>query len=255
MDIMNANTIRPPSAILLVTEGARALLDATLMLATWPAQHLCPKGDGHPVLVIPGLGAGDLTTKPLRAFLNRLGYATHGWNQGINCGPRTGVLEKMRDQISSIAGGGRKVTVIGWSLGGVYARYLALQQPDLVRQVITLGSPFTGDVASATNAGVVYKLLSGETIEADDGIIKAIQQTPRVPTTSVYSRSDGVVAWRSSIEQEGPLSENVEVRSSHVGLGLNSAVYRLIADRLAQSEGRWRPFAQHSYFYPDPSRA
>ena len=252
---MNTTTIRPPSTVLLFTEGVRALLDATMTLATWPSPQQCEKGDGHPVLVLPGLGAGDLTTKPLRAFLGRLGYETHGWDQGINCGPRPGVLEKMVTQLSALADGGRKVTVIGWSLGGVYARYLALQHPDLVRQVVTLGSPFAGNVASATNAGVVYRLLSGETVDADDGLLLAIQQTPSVPTTSVFSRTDGVVAWRSSIEQKGPLSENVEVRSSHIGLGLNSSVYRLIADRLAQREGQWRPFAQHSFAYPDPARA
>lgn len=249
------STIRPPSPVLLLSEGVRALLDATMTLATWPSQQRCEKGDGHPVLVLPGLGAGDISTKPLRVFLHRLGYEPHGWDQGINCGPRPGVLEKLVNQLRALAADDRKVTVIGWSLGGVYARYLALQYPELVRQLVTLGSPFTGNVASATNAGAVYRLLRGETVDADGSLLMAIQQTPTVPTTSVFSRTDGVVAWRSSIERKGPLSENVEVRSSHIGLGLNGSVYRLIADRLAQREGQWRPFAQQSFAYPDPARA
>ena len=247
--------IRPPSPVLLLSEGLRALLDAAMTLATWPPQPQCEQGDGHPVLVLPGLGAGDITTKPLRVFLHGLGYEPHGWDQGINCGPRPGVLEKLVNQLGTLAAAGPKVTVIGWSLGGVYARYLALQHPELVRQIVTLGSPFTGNVASATNASAVYRLLSGETVDADDGLLMAIQQTPTVPTTSVFSRTDGVVAWRSSIERKGPLSENVEVRSSHIGLGVNGSVYRLIADRLAQREGQWRPFSQHSFAYPDPARA
>jgi pimeloyl-ACP methyl ester carboxylesterase len=230
------------------------LLDATKTLATWPSRIQCEEGDGHPVLVLPGLGAGDITTKPLRAFLQSMGYETHGWDQGINCGPRSNVLEKLTRRLIAIADGGRKVTVIGWSLGGVYARYLALQHPELVRQVVTLGSPFAGKVADATNAGAVYRLLRGKTVHADEGFLLAIQQTPSVPTTSIFSRTDGVVAWRSSIEQKGPLSESVEVRSSHIGLGMNGSVYRLIADRLAQREGQWRPFTRHSFAYPHPAR-
>ncbi|MDM0116813.1 alpha/beta hydrolase [Variovorax sp. J22R133] len=252
---MNTATISPPSPFLLLTEGMRAMMDATRLAATWSMRWLHPQGDGHPVLVLPGLGANDLTTKPLRAFLDGLGYQTQGWNQGINCGPQPGVLDKMSAELKAMANGGQKVTVIGWSLGGVYARYLALQHPELVRQIITLGSPFAGDVASATNAGALYKMLSGETVEADDCIIKAIAQTPSVPTTSVFSRTDGVVAWRASLEQEGPLAENIEVRGSHIGLGMNTAVYQVVADRLAQAEGQWQPFARRSLSYPDPARA
>ena len=182
---MNTTTIRPPSAALLVTEGVRALLDATMTVATWPPREQFDRGDGHPVFVLPGLGAGDISTKPLRAYLDRLGYETHGWKQGINFGPRSGVLERLVAQLIRLAAGGTKVSVIGWSLGGVYARYLALQHPELVRQVITLGSPFAGNVASATNAGAVYRLMSGETVNANAGVFATIKRTPSVPTTSV----------------------------------------------------------------------
>ncbi len=219
-----------------------------------------PKGDGHPVLVFPGLTANDGSTLPLRAYLKFLGYEVSGWKQGCNFGPRAGVLETAHQHILDLAHRtGRKVSLVGWSLGGIYARELAKELPEQVRTVITLGTPFGGHHTS-TNAWKLYELTAGHKIT------DAIEQfdlagAPPVPTTSVYSRSDGVVAWQASLQAKSrkqPHTENVEVFASHIGLGLNPSAWWVLADRLAQTEGRWQAFqpggALARLLFPDPQR-
>lgn len=152
---------------------------------------------------------------------------------------------------------GRKVSVIGWSLGGLYARQIAKQLPDDVRQVITLGSPFAGHPKS-TNAWRVYEAASGQ--RADDGDhhpAGPLHVTPPVPTTAIFSRTDGVCAWQACKEVVGPQAENIEVSGSHIGLGHHPAVVYAIADRLAQPEGAWKRFDRsglRSLVYPDAER-
>ena len=132
-----------------------------MLLRPWLAA--APRGDGHPVLVFPGLLASDLSTQPLRGFLKAHGYAAHGWKQGRNLGLRPGVEADMLDRIDELyeRHGRRKVSLVGWSLGGIYARQLAKRVPDKVRCVISLGSPFTGS-PKATNAWRVYEFASGQ---------------------------------------------------------------------------------------------
>jgi len=221
-----------------------------------------PAGDGHAVIVFPGLSASDATTIPLRRYLGSLGYATHGWRQGFNFGPRAGVLEAAKQQLAdAFADSGRKVSLIGWSLGGVYARELAKAMPEQVRCVITLGSPFSGSPRS-TNAWRIYELASGRSIDREADSYN-LPEAPPVPTTSIYSRSDGIVAWQGSIQQptpDNPDTENVEVVASHIGIGLNPSAWWAVADRLAQPEGHWRPFDRTGLYglkgllYPDPAR-
>lgn len=238
----------------------RAPWELGIALASYPLMGAAPRGDGHPVLVFPGLAAGDITTVVIRRFLRELGYAAHAWEQGLNFGPRPGVLEACIERIGRLrAEHGRPVSLIGWSLGGVYARELAKMMPDYVRQVITLGTPFTGS-HKATNAWRVYQLVSGEK-DIDEARFAALRETPPVPTTSIYSRSDGVVAWQCSVEQETASSENIEVHASHVGMGMNPTALYAIADRLAQPEGQWRRFDHRTHtglkklLFLDPNRA
>lgn len=238
----------------------RAPWELGIALAAYPFLKSNPTGDGHPVLVFPGLAAGDATTVVIRRFLRELGYPAHAWEQGLNFGPRPGVLEACIERIRQLrAEHGRPVSLIGWSLGGVYARELAKMMPDDVRQVITLGSPFTGN-PKATNAWRVYQLVSGEK-EIDEARFAALREPPKVPTTSIYSRTDGVVAWQCSVEQETAASENIEVHASHVGMGLNPTALYAIADRLAQPEGQWKRFDHTAHtglkklLFLDPHRA
>lgn len=238
---MNASqTIAAPSRLLQWIEW-RALGELAGTLAAWPLLARAPRGDGHPVLVLPGLMASDRSTLLLRTFLRGRGYDVHGWEQGNNFGPRDGVREAMLAQLDHLhAESGQKVSVIGWSLGGLYARMLATHRPKAVRSVITLGSPIAGQ-ARATNAWRLYEFVSGRAADdAEDW--SDYNVTPSTPTTSIWSRTDGIVAWRNSVQKAGPRAENIEVYASHLGIGVNATALYAMADRLAQPEGQWQPF-------------
>ena len=251
--------IEAPGLVRLAME-MRAPWELGAALAALPFMRRVADGDGHPVLVFPGLVTGDMTTVLMRRFLSDQGYTPYAWEQGLNFGPRPGVLEACVAKVRQLrAEHGRRVSLVGWSLGGVYAREIAKLLPDEVRLVITLGSPFTGS-PKATNAWRVYQVVSGES-EIDAERFAGLKATPRVPTTSIYSRTDGVVAWQCSIEQETARSENIEVHASHVGLVVNPTSLYAIADRLAQPEGAWRRFDHVAHtgwkklLYQDPGRS
>jgi pimeloyl-ACP methyl ester carboxylesterase len=234
---------------------------SVLPAAPWLAR--APRGDGHSVIVFPGLVASDTSTAPLRAYLRNLGYEAQGWEQGNNFGPRAGVLERAKAQLQRAAdASGRTVSLLGWSLGGVYAREIAKELPDLVRGVITLGTPFSAGPKS-TNAWRIFEAVSGRDIDRETDKYN-LPTAPPVPTTSIYSRSDGIVAWQGSVQapcRNNAQTENVEVRASHIGIGLNPAAWWVVADRLAQREGFWAPFKREglgslkAQLYPDPNRA
>ncbi len=249
----------PPSAWLLALE-LRAFWEFGALLPSWPLLSRAPKGDGHGVMVFPGLSANDASTVPLRYYLQSLGYNPWGWSQGFNFGPRAGVLDEAKDNlVRNFESTGRKLSLIGWSLGGVYAREIAKMLPHMVRSVITLGTPFSGSPRS-TNAWRIYELTSGRKIEGDSHKYD-LPGAPPVPTTSVFSRTDGIVAWKASLQKPckvNPHTENIEVIASHVGLGLNPSAWWAVADRLSQPAGQWKPFKRksglHGMIYPDPQR-
>jgi pimeloyl-ACP methyl ester carboxylesterase len=248
--------LRAPGLVRLALEW-RAPWEYGAAVALRPLLNLAPKGDGHPVLVFPGMMASDITTAPLRSFLESRGYVTYGWKLRTNLGPRAGVLEACRARLAEIRKRHkRRISLIGWSLGGIYAREFAKEFPRQVRLVITLGTPFTGH-PKATNAWRLYELVTGHKIGAPD-VHTALRVPPPVPVTSIFSRSDGVVAWQCSVEKEGPLHENIEVEASHLGLGFNPLSWYAIADRLAQPEGKWRRFDRsggRAWLYRDPKRS
>ena len=245
----------PPSRELLLLE-VRAIWELGAFFATYPLLRLAPRGDGHPVLVLPGLAASDTSTRPLRTYLKDQGWAAHGWKLGPNHGPRPGAEAKMQARLAELHERyGRKVSLIGWSLGGIFAREMARRAPDQVRGVITLGSPFAG-APKASNAWKLYERASRQGVE-DWPHRERMKAPPPVPATAIYSRSDGIVAWQGCREREGALSENIEVEGSHCGLGHNPAVLYAICDRLAQPEGGWRRFERtglRSLIYRDPNR-
>lgn len=170
-----------------------------------PGLILGPRGDGHPVLVLPGWRASDLSTIPLRSYLWYLGYDVHGWNLGRNGGITQETIDRTTALLEALAGSSRQtVSIIGWSLGGTLACDVARRRSRIVRQVITLGSP----------------LLRPDAVVA--------------PLTSIYSRQDRVVSWRRSRVRETATHHNLEVRGGHVGLGHNPTVLHAVADRLAK---------------------
>ena len=246
-------SLRPPSLWNMALE-ARAPVELWATLLSLPFLSKLPKGDGQPVLIFPGLLAGDSTTLLLRRFLKHLGYAPFGWKQGINIGPRHGVLAGCRERIEEIHSEyGRKVSLIGWSLGGLYAREMAKLMPGMVRQVITLGSPFAGN-PQATHAWRIFEYFSGHSA-TDPNLLERLRTAPPVPTTSIYSKTDGVVAWQCSVQAPAKQSENIEVSASHLGLGMNPLALFALADRLAQPQDKWKPFTRQGLrgmFYSEP---
>ena len=240
-----------PGALLMLLEG-RAPLEYAALLAATPWLRKLPKGDGHPVLVFPGLGANDISTAPLRKLLDELGYTTERWGQGFNFGPRAGVLKACNDTVRALHDRHqRPVSLIGWSLGGLYAREMAKELPEHTRCVVTLGTPFAGH-PRATNAWRIFEMLSGQRAH-DPAVVARLREPPPVPTTSIYSRTDGIVAWQCSLNVPGPQAENIEVRASHIGMGMNPLALYAVADRLAQPVDHWQPFdarGKRRWFFP-----
>jgi len=166
------------------------------------------------------------------------------------------VLEQSLEQVRQLAqASGRKVSLLGWSLGGIYAREIAKRLPEEIRCVITLATPFTGS-PKATNVWRIYEALSGHSLD-DPGLLARVREPPPVPTTSIFSRTDGVVAWQCCLQDSHDRAENIEVAASHFGIGLNPAAWFAVADRLAQPEGAWTPFHRkgwRQWVFADPHR-
>ena len=212
---------------------------AFLLAAPWLAT--APRGTGRRVLVLPGFTAGDVSTAPIRVALRALGHKPSPWGLGLNVGPDDETVRqllRLLDRLVQQNGG--PIDIVGWSLGGIMARLLALHHPDRVRQVISLGSPIHIVDPDANISDSVRRLsqLAGLQRDRRGHDLTVVP----VPSTEIYSRGDGVVAPSSCIQPVGPTSENIEVRGAHIGLGHNPAVVWAVADRLAQRDGDWEPF-------------
>lgn len=235
---------RRPSLALFLTEPSRTAIELALLPIAAPLLALAPCGDGHGVLVLPGLGATDASTRPLRGFLRHNGYRVWGWRLGRNVGPTALVLDGMERAMRELTErSGGPVSLVGWSLGGIFARELARGAPESVRQVITLGSPFSLTSAKQSRADGAFR--RGSHLHAHPSRLPTREQLRRpvpVPSTAVFSRRDGIVAWQSCTQDPGTSQENVEVRCSHLGFGVDPATLWVIADRLAQPADRWAAF-------------
>ena len=238
--------IKRPSILKLALE-ARTFFEAGSFALSFPLLQTTPKGDGHPVLVMPGFLANDFSTKLLRTFLKSRNYKSYGWKLGRNMGtqshPETGCGEDVIARLEQIYHKhGQKVSIIGWSLGGIYARELARLRPEMTRQVITLGSPFSSSL-KANHASKLFEKTSGYSLgDMDKTLRENMRFSPPVHTTSIYSKSDGITAWECCLEIQDDTTQNIEVVSSHCGLGHHPFVMWVIADRLAQSEENWQHF-------------
>jgi len=232
-----SDPIGPPPAFHLFLEGRLAAEASRLMLLLPLLRMQLPHGEGD-VMVLPGFMADDSATWLLRQFLAGLGYRLTGWGQGVNRGPMLPYLPKIADRlIAARESGGGAASLVGWSRGGVLAREVARARPDLVRSVITLGSPVTGGV-HGTRIGAWVTRSSGMTAEQISRILADRQRRPiEVPITAIYSRTDGVVSWRACRDESTPGVVHEEVDSSHIGLVVNADVYRTVARALARYHG------------------
>jgi pimeloyl-ACP methyl ester carboxylesterase len=235
---MNESSERPdiqaPPLRLLALE-ARVFAEMPWFLLRSLSVRGMPPGDGHPVMIVPGFGASDLATLPLRRALRRLGYAAYGWGQGTNLGMRPAIRNALTQRLQKLSADHQSpLSLIGWSLGGVFVREMARHQPQLVRRVITLGSPITGR-PDANNMLALFRIANrGKPVNLDwEGFRKRCVPPP-VPCTAIYTRTDGIVAWQCCLETAAAHTECAEVRGSHFGLPVNRQVLRLVADRLAQ---------------------
>ena len=230
----------------------RALLEMAALPWALPCLHWVPRGDGHPVLLLPGFMADEATLVVLKWFLGNRGYDVQSWGFGRNVGFRSRHAQALEQKIRHLHHStGRKVSLVGWSLGGVFALYGAHQAPECVRTVITLGSPVSVDEGGSRSPALVkalYRLIAhplGPDVHVMQPRAKKLRerQALPVPMSCLYSLSDGVVPPQEATLHGNPeLHENIRVQGSHTGLGFNAMVLAIVADRLAQPEGRWLPF-------------
>jgi pimeloyl-ACP methyl ester carboxylesterase len=247
---------RPPHPLLALME-VRAAPELGAFAATAPMMAaMLPRAraERH-VLVLPGFMAGDASTKPLRLLLSNLGYDTQGWGLGTNVGPTAEIVDGLIDLIAHLDRKKGPIDLVGWSLGGLFAREMARLDPSTIRQVITLGSPFQTTGPEQSNARVAFAALRRR--HSDDFPVPRTPSWAReplaVPTTSIYTRTDGVVSWHQCLNRDLPRTENIEVYGSHCGLGHNPAAVFAIADRLSQNHDQWQPFRaprRFRGFYP-----
>jgi len=197
-----------------------------------PAIASVPQGDGHKVIVLPGIMTGDFTTYRLVGWLNQIGYDAQGWGPGINWGPTTRIMQRVDDLIdAAYRSSGRRVSLVGRSLGGIYAREYAKRFPDRVVRVITLGTPLQLPVK--TPLSPFERVLANFYDKSVAERVGAIPQNPPVPLTAMYSKRDGIVPWQACLAEETPLAQNLEIDSAHTVMGENPRAMRIIAFRLA----------------------
>jgi len=261
MESRQSTQHQPPRTIYAVLEFGRAVQELVSLLPANRWLSALPQGEGQPVMTLPGFGGADGSTALLRRYISRWGYPAYPWQLGRNMDPgaakdMSAVLDFM-DEVVRIVGkqlysikrkSGKRVSLVGWSLGGLYSRQLAAAYPDLVRQVITLGTPF-GDPRSTIIWPIMQRLR--ETPTPDEGDMQRWLQMAKVPIevplSVIWSKTDGFVHPSIACEREDHRTENIHVCSSHAGFGINPLAFYVVADRLAQPEGGWQPFERKGW--------
>ncbi len=240
-----AKDVTRPNIIKTVLE-CRAAVEGMALFGSYPLLGRAPKGEGQAVLVIPGFTTSDNGTHFLRSYLDKQGYNTFGWELGVNRGIETEQYKKLVKRLKKIAKETEQaVSLVGWNVGGLYARALANDHPKLVRMVITLASPFALPSLSGVSESLSRLYLhynSAPDGDDDNDYSDLWERTPPMPSTSIYSEGDGVINWRFCIDDENVHTENVRVLGSHLGLTVNPLAYFVIAERLSQNVNRWRSF-------------
>lgn len=240
--------VPPPSVLLALTEAHRAVAEfVSLSVSKRSLMKIAPAGDGHPVMLLPGFLGGDGYSRSMRNFLAKLGYSVHGWGQGRNLGPRDGVLEALEARILKLHKHYQEpISLVGHSLGGIFAREIAREYPALVRQVISLGSPFgEGRMTGSIPARLFSSLNPPEELPIDEDLLA---DAPPVPTTAIYSKGDGIVNWQTTYQKDGhEQSQNIQVRGSHCGMTMNPAIWYLVSQVLSTEPRAWARYEPASW--------
>lgn len=233
---LSSHANEPLTAPHLATTFGEALtpLEFGRLLFAAPALRKQPRGNGQPVLVLPGMGAGNASTSIMRHYLNWLGYAVEGWRLGRNTGSVQHSVHLVANQVAQMHRlHGQAINIVGWSLGGIIAREVARENSAMVKQVITLGSPVVGG-PKYTRFGDSYRR-RGIDLDALEARIQQREQRPiPVPITSIYSKRDGIVSWQASIDRNSENADQVEVSATHLGMGIAPEVLIILAQKLAQ---------------------
>jgi pimeloyl-ACP methyl ester carboxylesterase len=233
----------PPPALLALLEAPRALAEYVSFAAIARLLSAGREGHGRPVLVLPGLLADDRSTRPLRRVLNSAGYTAYGWRLGTNIGPTRriiGGIDAVLDEITDRHG--EPASLIGWSLGGMLAHDLACRHPGAVDRLITLGSPLYSTDPSQSRGSLFYDEYAAAHLPEYSRDSWRPPRALSMPATSIFSKTDGVVRWQTCLQRPGSRSENIEVYSSHCGLGFHPAAGYAILDRLAAPIDPWPKF-------------
>lgn len=238
------NLLKQPYWFHAAAEAVRAQHEAAFLNLAKPFIEAKASGDSDLVLVIPGFLGDDNYTAHFRDWLRNAGFHTTGWKLGRNTGPGGDTLDVLKELIESQADkAGEPISLIGHSLGGIYARELAKMMPQNVKQVITVGTPIKSDPVEGLSP--VSRLFEAFNPGSSDhwSHHARIWEAPTVPTSSLFSYSDGIVHWRRSVQDGGHDDiENIAVMGSHTGMLSNASVWHVIANRLSQNGNGWKPY-------------
>ena len=228
-----------PSIRTLAGEGL-SIFAVPRLIAAIPGFRDLPRGGNAPVIVLPGFGAGDTSTFVTRGLLAALGYAVLGWGFGINRGNVEEMLPHVQTRVAALAKQSRlPVHLVGWSLGGVFAREVARDTPRVVASVVTLGTPVVGD-SKYTWVGPLYRAFGTDLEGMEVRIDERNRRLIRVPVTALFSRGDGIVDWRACIDTYDDDIDHVEVEATHLGMGFDPQVLRILAERLGRRTNKTR---------------
>lgn len=223
---------RAPSLVTLAGEG-RGIAVVPRLLLSLPGLSRMPRGYGATVMLLPGFGASDSSNAVLNALLRYLGYRVSGWGFGVNRGNVQSMLPRVLERVRTLANkSGGPIRLVGWSLGGVLAREAARDAPELVDRVITMGTPVIGG-PKYTQTGFLYRAAGFDLDHIEKSIAARNKVQLVVPVTAIFSRADGIVDWRACIDHAAANIEHIEVRATHLSMGFDPHVLKIVAEKLA----------------------